>query len=106
MSCDQVERKDSLCVFTKKWCGCGHIGRGKDGAEVEVEEAPTGADADKTDAPPATEDVSRLSGFGQISGKKNSLDRKASRPTQRSSVTGQTGAKDRESEEGSSVVDL
>jgi hypothetical protein len=81
---------------------------GKDRAEVEVEEAPTGAvsvrqqgtlDADRTDAPPATEDVSRLSGFGHISGKKNSLDRKASRPTQ-----SQTGARDKESDEGS--VDL
>ena len=75
---------------------------GKDGAEVE--EAPTGADADKTDAPPATVDISRLAGFGQISGTRNSLERKASRPSLRSSVTGQTGAKDKEGEEGS--VDL
>merc|ERR1711871_1649291 len=57
---------------------------GKDGAEVE--EAPTGADADKTDAPPATVDISRLAGFGQISGTRNSLERKASRPSQGSSV--------------------
>ena len=82
------------------------------GDRAEVEEAPTTAvsvrqqgtlDADKTDAPPATEDVSRLAGFGQISGKKNSLDKKASRPSQGSSVTGQTGAKDKESEEDGSV---
>ena len=84
----------------------------KDGAEVE--ESPTAVvsvrqqdtlDADETDVPTAaTEDVSsRLAGFGQISGKNKSLDRKRNRPPQKASMTDQTGAKD-ESEEGS--VDL
>ena len=99
---------------------------GKDGAEVEVEveEAPTAfvlvrqqeaLDADRVDAPPVTEDVSsRLAGFGQISGKRNTLDRNMNRPSPKPSMTGQTGAKStkvpdkdengNESEEGS--VDL
>ena len=90
---------------------------GKDGEDggAEVEEAPTGAvsvrqqdtlDADETDAPTAAteNDSSRLAGFGQIFGKRNSLDRKGNRPPQKASMTGQTRAKDKESEEGS--VDL